>query len=198
MIKNSENNGTEAIGLVTPIPGHIHRYPEKPHKHVCNIIDNSTVPADGPVSLFYHRYSFSQSRRHMRYLLSSDKRTRMGNYRHITVTSWARWGFKSQASRLFAKRLFSRRSKKTSKLLVASLCQGNPPVIGGSPHKGSVTRKMFPFDDVTMNQNRKNMPNFADNVALYWFYWPSIVLSKDIWRHNDGRFWVTYVNLISN
>ena len=45
-------------------------------------------------------------------------------------------------------RLFRRRSKKTPKLRVTSLCQGNSrwPMI--SPHKGPVTPKMFPFDDV--------------------------------------------------
>ena len=40
--------------------------------------------------------------------------------------------------------LFMRRSKKTPKLRVTGLCEGN------SPHKGPVTRKMFPFDDVIM------------------------------------------------
>ena len=30
------------------------------------------------------------------------------------------------------------------------LFEGNPPVTGGSPHKGPVTRKIFTFDDVTM------------------------------------------------
>ena len=39
---------------------------------------------------------------------------------------------------------FRRRSKKTLKLRVTGLCAGN------SPHKGPVTRKMFPFDDVIM------------------------------------------------
>ena len=34
-----------------------------------------------------------------------------------------------------------RRSKKTSKLRVTSLC-------GNSPHKGPVTQKKFPFDDI--------------------------------------------------
>ena len=48
------------------------------------------------------------------------------------------------------KRLFSRRSKKASKLHVTGLCQGNSPVTGEFPHKGPVTRKMFPFDDVIM------------------------------------------------
>ena len=45
-------------------------------------------------------------------------------------------------------RLFRRRSKKTSQLRVAGLCEGNSPV--NSPHKGPVTRKMFPFNDVIM------------------------------------------------
>ena len=47
---------------------------------------------------------------------------------------------------------FMRRSKKTSKLHVTGLCEENPPVTGGLPsHKGPVTRKMFPFDDVIMS-----------------------------------------------
>ena len=47
-------------------------------------------------------------------------------------------------------RLFRHRSKKTSKLRVTSLCVGNSPGPVNSPHKGPVTRKMFPFDDVVM------------------------------------------------
>ena len=44
-------------------------------------------------------------------------------------------------------RLFRRKSKKTSKLRVTGLCAG--PV--NFPYKWPVTRKMFPFDDVIMN-----------------------------------------------
>ena len=47
-------------------------------------------------------------------------------------------------------RLFRRRSKKTSKLRVTGLCVGNSPGPVNSPHKGPVTRKMFPFDDFIM------------------------------------------------
>ena len=53
--------------------------------------------------------------------------------------------------------LFRRRSKKTSKLRVTGLCEGNPPVtgevpavIGEFPAQKPVTRNMFPFDDVIM------------------------------------------------
>ena len=48
-------------------------------------------------------------------------------------------------------RLFSRRSKKASKLCVTGLCVGNSPVTG---RKWPVTRKMFPFDDVIMRLPR--------------------------------------------
>ena len=47
-------------------------------------------------------------------------------------------------------RLFRRRSKKTSKRRVAGLCVGNSPRPVNFPHKGPVTRKMFPFEDVIM------------------------------------------------
>ena len=47
-------------------------------------------------------------------------------------------------------RLFGRISKKTSKLRVTGLCVGNSQGPVNSPHKGPVTRKMFPFDDVIM------------------------------------------------
>ena len=50
------------------------------------------------------------------------------------------------------KRLFKRRSKKTSKVKKTSLVfvRGIHRRPMSSPHKGPVTRKMFPFDDVIM------------------------------------------------
>ena len=62
---------------------------------------------------------------------------------------WTRWRLKSPASRWFTQSLFRRRSKKTSKLRVTGLCEGNSPGVN-SPHKGPVTRKTFPFNDVIM------------------------------------------------
>ena len=56
-------------------------------------------------------------------------------------------------------RLFRRRSKKTSKLRVTGLCVGN------SPHKGPVTRNMFPFDDVIM---------ICGILFLLWWYYQFI------------------------
>ena len=91
--------------------------------------------------------------------------------------------------------LFGRISKKTSKLRVTGLCVGNSPGPVNSPHKGPVTRKMFPFDDVIMTPPhltcltlphlilcltlphrkpivpyRQNGRHFADNTFKYIFF----------------------------
>ena len=75
---------------------------------------------------------------------------------YITVTSkWARWCLKSPASLLFTHiRLFRPRSKKTSKLRVTVLCEGNSPVIGEFPTQRASDMEMFPFDDVIMTSVR--------------------------------------------
>ena len=56
-------------------------------------------------------------------------------------------------------RLFRRRSTKTSTLRVTGLCAGNSPGTGEFPHKGPVTRKMFPFNDVIISQIGSNHSN---------------------------------------
>ena len=48
-------------------------------------------------------------------------------------------------------RLFRRRSKKTSKPRVTGLCEGNSTVTCEFPAQRARTQKMFPFDDVIMN-----------------------------------------------
>ena len=65
-------------------------------------------------------------------------------------------------------RLFGRRSKKTSKLRVTGLCVGNSPGPVNSPHKGPVTRKMFPFDDVIIFL--KNKTTKAAVVILHHLF----------------------------
>ena len=62
-------------------------------------------------------------------------------------------------------RLFRRRSKKTSKLRVTGLCAGNSPGPVNSPHKGPVTRKMVPFDDVIMVLLLSN-PSYQINFSV--------------------------------
>ena len=62
-------------------------------------------------------------------------------------------------------RLFRRRSKKTSKLRVTGLCEGNSLV--NSPKKGPVMRKIFPFDDAIFEGWTKVQP-FWRNFYVYF------------------------------
>ena len=96
--------------------------------------------------------------------------------------------------------LFRRRSKKTSKLRVTGLCVGNSPGPVNSPHKGSVTRKMFPFDDVIMTEIPTTMTcvetifsselnknkNFS-GLKRYIRYSISFVVHKNVWVNVSRR-----------
>ena len=70
-------------------------------------------------------------------------------------------------------RIFRRRSKKTSKLRVTGLYVWTSPGPVNSSHKGPVTRKMFPFNDVIMVVPKASVilePFLChDNTKLYRF-----------------------------
>ena len=53
-------------------------------------------------------------------------------------------------SRLFTQAFIQAQINESIKLRVTGLCAANSSVPMNSPHKGPVTRKMFPFDDVIM------------------------------------------------
>ena len=55
------------------------------------------------------------------------------------------------------RRLFRHRSKKTSKLRVTGLCEGNSPVTGEFPAQRPVTPKMYSFDDVIMSLRKDDV-----------------------------------------
>ena len=73
-------------------------------------------------------------------------------------------------------RLLRRKSKKTSKLRFTGLCVGNSPGPVNSPHKGPVTRKMFPFDDVIMRHGMETLPTLlalcGGNTGHQWIPHP--------------------------
>ena len=92
------------------------------------------------------------------------------------------------------KRLFRRRSKKTSKLRVTGLCVGNSPGPVNSPHKGPVTRKMFQFDDAIM------FIPFVHRSCICWGILSKIKLIHRLnWNSGRMRFqfetylvWIVY------
>ena len=88
-------------------------------------------------------------------------------------------------------RLFRRRSKKTSKLRVTGLCVGNSPGPVNSSHKGSVTRKMFPFIDVIMQNSRAMLKprqlHKANGLCLFVLaiYWLCLLLDAASHHNHD-------------
>ena len=60
-------------------------------------------------------------------------------------------------------RLFTHRSKKTSKFRVTGLCAGNSPGPVNSPHKGPVTRKMLPL----MTSSCSVMYTYTENKNVF-------------------------------
>ena len=90
-------------------------------------------------------------------LASTESVPFLGRLLHFILRKSLRWRHNDQDGvsnhqphGCLLNRLFRRRSNKTSKLRVTGLCVGNSPGPVNSPHKGPVTRKMFPFDDVIM------------------------------------------------
>ena len=63
-------------------------------------------------------------------------------------------------------RLFRHTWKRTSKLSVTGLCEGNPPVTGGFP---SITRKMLPFVSVIME--RYYCSQDVSNMNMIFIRW---------------------------
>ena len=78
----------------------------------------------------------------------------------------------------FLNRLLRRRSKKTSKLRVTGLCEGNSPVTGEFTSQRLVTRKMIPFNDVIMAKNWWYKRNKAKGNNLWLYFRRSRVSTK--------------------
>ena len=89
-------------------------------------------------------------------------------------------------------RLFRRRSQKTSKLRATALCAGNSPGPVNSPHKGPVTRKMFPFDDVIMHcipytyERQQHCHSVREQHEFTNIFFTNIKLSK--WAQTPKEF----------
>ena len=82
-------------------------------------------------------------------------------------------------------RLFKRKSKKTPlKFRVTDLCAGNSLGPENSPHKRTVTRKMFPFDDVIMWPHRSgSILARVTWVMVYCFTVPCVNLINKFASH---------------
>ena len=102
---------------------------------------------------------------------------------YITMTSWsARWRLKSPASGLFTQPFIQgadQRKHQSSASLAFVRGIHRWPV--NSQHKGPVTRKMFPYDDVIMSPRF-----FTNNTRVAPVTVPSITPPKKHIQHSDN------------
>ena len=82
--------------------------------------------------------------------------------------------------------LFRHRSKKTSKLCVTGLCEGN------SPDKGPVTRKMFPSDDGIMTDanggwNKTRIFTLCTRYTRHLIAWTVYMINLKILKASDHQ-----------
>ena len=86
---------------------------------------------------------------------------------------------------------FRRRSKKISKLRVTSPCERIHWSPVNSPHKGPITRNLFPFDDVIMRRI-----NWLDR---YTKLYSVIIITADASnRHSaNTKLYIVFINYLS-
>ena len=83
----------------------------------------------------------------------SGEHTYAHSFNHYTDVIISAMASQITSSTIVYPTVYSRRkSKKTSKLHAAGLCEGIHRWPVNSAHKGPVKRKMFPFDDVIMTR----------------------------------------------
>ena len=86
----------------------------------------------------------------------------------IMTSKLARWRLKSPASRLFPKSFIQgadQRKHQSSASLV--FVRGIRPRPVNSPHKGTVTRKMFPFDDF-ITESKQIRRSYSASLPTIW------------------------------
>ena len=67
---------------------------------------------------------------------------------HYSDVKWPHWHLELPVNQVFVQQLIMT-TKKHQRSGLLSLSEGNPPA--NSPHKGTVTRKIFPFDGVMIS-----------------------------------------------
>ena len=88
----------------------------------------------------------------------------------ITMTSsWVWWRFRSPASRLFTTIYSGADQRKHQSSASLAFVRGIHRWPVNSPHKGPVTRKMFPFDDVIMSI--ETLPKVVRRIQLMSQHW---------------------------
>ena len=113
------------------------------------------------------------------------------------TSQWARWSFKSPASRLFTQPFIQERIKeKHQRSASLAFVRGIHRWPVNSPHKWPVTRKMFPFDDVIMldvDQQAGGAYLISDATTTNTTSYESCETELIILLRNDTEIWRMHI-----
>ena len=85
----------------------------------------------------------------------------------------------------------SRRRKKTSKLRVTGLCEGNPPVTGGFPLQRASNSEMLPFDDIIIKNNKLYCGNLPAVLSPQRDF---LYISIGVFLRYSGNFMISNIS----
>ena len=85
--------------------------------------------------------------------------------------------------------IFRRRWKKTSKRRVTGLCEGIHQWPVNSPHKGPVTRKMFPFEDVIIWSWWRHAMETLSTTLSFRVGYPPLTGGSAAHRDSNAQLW---------
>ena len=133
----------------------------------CSLIASQQTPHSSSVRA---RYGVSFVNYSLIYVLLQSLQHCIGY--HILSLQWRRDGrasvWKHQPPDCLLKRLFRRRSKKTSKLRVTDLCLGNSPLTGNFPAQRFSNAERFPLDNVIMWNRVITAPDCTYRSVFKW------------------------------
>ena len=86
--------------------------------------------------------------------------------RHYSGVTWAPWRLKAPTNRLFIQQPVHANNSKYQSSASLALCDGNPLVIWGSPQKGPVMRKLFPYHHGMGIRSTQMYFTWPDNVIF--------------------------------
>ena len=108
------------------------------------------------------------------------------------TSHWAWWRLESPAPRLFTVYLGADQRKHQSSASLAFV-RGIHRWPVNSPHKGPVTRKMFPFDDVIILRTFAQLEGFGDKDRTW------IIFHNIIWGWNyQSMPWMHHCTMVFN
>ena len=94
---------------------------------------------------------------------------------HYIGVTWSLWCLKSLVTLLIVQQLLQANKYENKMSILPAFCEGNPPVISGSPNQGTVMWKVLCY----FNRN-----SILENKLFFW--WPILLMHMHQWTSRNS------------